>query len=166
VSTQYRQRGSLYSYFSDGDFVIVGAVGDDDKGSGSGSAYFFAPSTSGLWIPTQKITASDGESADEFSSSVAISGDFTIFGAPGDDDNGTDSGSAYLFERGTSGTWTQVQKITAADGATDDYFGGSVSISGDVGIVGALSDDDNGTDSGSAYLFERGTSGTWNHFMR
>lgn len=73
-------------------------------------------------------------------------------GALYDGDNDPWSGSAYIFERsGTS--WTEQAKLTASDGAADDLFG-SVSISGQYAIVGAQCDDDNGTDSGSAYVYE------------
>lgn len=73
-------------------------------------------------------------------------------GAEWDDDKGIISGSAYIFYRsGTS--WSQQAKLTAADGAAYDYFGWSVSISGDCAIVGAYGDDDKGLGSGSAYVF-------------
>ena len=49
-------------------------------------------------------------------------------------------------------------KLTASDGAAFDRFGEGVAISGDTAVVGARDDDDNGTDSGSAYVFVR--SGT------
>ena len=75
-----------------------------------------------------------------------------IVGAYRDDDRGSNSGSAYVFENTGSG-WTQVAKLTASDGAANDYFGYSVAISGDTAIVGAYRDDDRGSDSGSAYLF-------------
>jgi len=62
------------------------------------------------------------------------------------------SGSAYVFVR--SGTdWTQQEKYTADDGAANDEFGNSVAISGDYAIVGAHQDDDQGDNSGSAYIF-------------
>ena len=73
-------------------------------------------------------------------------------GDHGDDDHGTESGSAYLFEDSGSG-WTEVAKFTASDGAANDEFGWSVSNSGTTAIVGANGDDDNGTESGSAYIF-------------
>ena len=68
------------------------------------------------------------------------------------DDGGR--GSAYIFTRSGS-TWTQQAKIVASDGANNDYFGYSVSISSDgkTAIVGAYGDDDRGTDAGSAYIF-------------
>ena len=55
-------------------------------------------------------------------SSVAIAGDTIVVGACQDDDNGTDSGSAYVFTR-TGTTWTEQAKLTASDGAADDQFG-------------------------------------------
>ena len=91
---------------------------------------------------------------DEFGRFGSISGDYAIVGARNDDDNGSASGSAYIYYRnqGSPDNWEEVTKITASDGAEDDRFGNSVSISGDYAIVGAQYDDDNGMFSGSAYL--------------
>ncbi len=104
-----------------------------------------------------KITAADGATFDFFGFSVSISGDYAVVGAGFDDDNGTESGSAYVFKRsGTS--WAQEVKLLPADGKASDRFGFSVSISGDYALVGAYF---NGTESGSAYVFKRsGTSWT------
>ena len=44
-------------------------------------------------------------------------------------------------------------KLSASDGAADDFFGWSVSIFGDYAVVGASRDDDNGSASGSAYVY-------------
>ncbi|MCO6492253.1 MAG: T9SS type A sorting domain-containing protein [Phaeodactylibacter sp.] len=137
-----------------GDKAIVGAYGDDDNGSYSGSAYLFHWDGAN-WIQQQKITAADGSSGDYFGwYSVAIEGETAIVGAYGDDDNGSSSGSAYLFHW-DGANWVQQQKITASeDGAEGDYFGISVDINGGRAIVGARHDDnDNGENSGSAYLF-------------
>ena len=103
-----------------------------------------------------KLVASDGAASDSFGYSVSISSDGTtaLIGARLDDDKGTDGGSAYVFKfNGTS--WTQQAKLTASDGAANDYFGYSVSISSDgtTALIGATYDDDKGTDSGSAYVF-------------
>ncbi len=140
-----------------GDTVIVGAPYDDDSGTNSGSAYIFYRDQGGAnnWGQVKKLTASDGAASDEFGWSVSISGDVAIVGARWDDDNGIDSGSAYIFYRdqGGANNWGEVKKLTASDGAAADYFGWSVSISGDMAIVGAWGDDDNGSDSGSAYIF-------------
>ncbi len=47
-----------------------------------------------------------------------------------------------------------MQKLTAGDGAGGDSFGISVTISSDYAIVGARYDDDNGSNSGSAYIMK------------
>lgn len=88
---------------------------------------------------------------------MAVSGDTVVAGAISDDDKGSNSGSAYVFVRSGS-SWTQQAKLKAGDGAANDQFGGSVAVSGDTVVVGALGNDDGGETSGSAYVFVR--SGT------
>ncbi len=148
----------------EGEYAIVGAPQDDDHGSASGSAYIFRRNAGGDWVLVKKLAASDAALGDHFGRSVAMSGDYAIVGAPADDDNGSSSGSAYIFSRnqGGSDNWGQVAKLTASDGAAIDQFGYSVAISGDDAIVGAYSDDDNGSSSGSAYVFSRNQGGSDN----
>jgi hypothetical protein len=142
-----------YSVSVSGDYAIVGAQYGDGNEVNSGSAYIFKREGTN-WSEQAKLTASDGVSGHHFGNSVSISGDYAIVGAPYNDDNGSQSGSAYIFKRdGTN--WPQQDKLLAADGAVSDYFGYSVSISGDYAIVGACGDDDSGTVSGSAYIFKR-----------
>ena len=140
----------------DGDTVVVGARADDDKGSQSGSAYVFtrdaASDLASGWTQVAKLTADDGAAYDEFGWSVSIDGDTVVIGANKDRDKGINSGSAYVFTRATASDlasgWTQVAKLTADDGAADDYFGSSVSIDGDTVVIGAKYDDDKGTKAG------------------
>ncbi len=114
-----------------------------------------APAYADLGDQLAKLLADDGAAFDNFGVSVAISGTTAIVGALLDDDNGANSGSAYLFETATG--W-QTAKLLPDDGATGDGFGYSVAISGPPGnkvaMVGAPGDNDNGFDSGSAYLFD------------
>ncbi|MCH8345108.1 MAG: FG-GAP repeat protein [Planctomycetes bacterium] len=118
-------------------------------------AWGVAPSPAAAQCEIAKILAFDGAAGHNFGFSVSISGDVVVVGAYFDDDNGRDSGSAYVFVKPRGGwvSMTQTAKLTASDGAADDQFGNSVSISGDVAVVGANVDDDNGTSSGSAYVF-------------
>ena len=134
-----------------GDYIVVGAELNDDNGSNSGSAYVFKRSGTS-WAQQDKLLPSDGAMDDNFGQSVSISGDYAVVGASSNNDNGNNSGSAYLFKR-TGTSWAEVTKLLAFDAAADDKFGISVSISGDCTIVGALSDDDDGSESGSAYVF-------------
>jgi len=141
-----------------GDYLIIGSHGNDDNGGNSGAAYIFK-NNGNTWVEEQKLLASDGEPGDIFGLSVSIDDDFVIIGAGGDDDYGNYSGSAFIFYNdGTA--WIEQDKIIASDGAEQDYFGGSVSISGDYVIIGARLDDDNGDNSGSAYIFKHYYS-TW-----
>ena len=131
-----------------GETAVIGAPGDDDNGYFSGAAYVF-DLTTGQQV--SKLLASDGEVSDYFGRSVAISGDTAVIGAWGDDDNGSFTGAAYVFDVTTG---QQVAKLLAQDGEASDYFGDSVAISGDVAVIGAYGDDDNGSSAGAAYVFD------------
>ena len=99
----------------------------------------------------QKLLAPDGAAEDFFGFPVAIDGNLALIGANRDDDNGNNSGSAYLFDMTTG---SLLQKFTAPDGANDDGFGISVAVNGNFALIGSSGDDDNGFNSGSAYLFD------------
>jgi len=158
-SIAYHDTGANYpinfgfSVAISGDSVVVGANLDGDAGTESGSAYVFI--RSGItWTQQAKLTADDAAAGEQFGGAVAISGDSIVVGAFRDDDAGTESGSAYVFTR--SGiTWTQQAKLTASDAAGDNQFGISVAVSGNSVVVGANEDDDDGPNSGSAYVFTR-----------
>ncbi len=117
-----------------------------------------APPPAAAQCESAKLLAFDGAATDLFGISVSISGDVAVVGAYLDDDNGGNSGSAYIF-RFNGVSWVQEAKLTASDGAVSVLFGVSVSISGDVAVVGALGDDDNGDFSGSAYVFVKDPGG-------
>ena len=91
-----------------------------------------------------KLTASDKEADDLFGRLVSISGDRAIVGAFFEDTGGSGAGAAYIFERDGSGTWNEVAKVQASDKEAFDQFGNSVSISGDLIIVGARLEDTGG----------------------
>ena len=98
------------------------------------------------------LTPVEGAMDDRFGQAVAIDGSWALVGAPSDDENGPESGAAYLYKR-TNGQWLEVQKIIAADGETGDSFGHAVSLSGHTAVIGAVFDDDLGLDAGAAYVF-------------
>jgi len=135
----------------DGNVALVGAYLDDDNGYQSGAAYVYRWDGS-QWQEESKLTASDGSSGDFFGRSVSISGNVALVGAYVDDDNGSTSGSAYIY-RWDGSQWQEESKLLASDGAQDDHFGESVSIDGNVALVAAAGDDDNGSGSGSAYIY-------------
>ena len=147
----------------DGATIVVGAHGDDDGGSNSGSVYVFSEPAGG-WVSASssvKLTASDPAAHDQFGDSVAIDGDTIVVGAYLDDDGGSGSGSVYVFSE-PAGGWVSASsdvKLTASDPAANDWFGWSVAIDGATVVVGAYGDDDGGSASGSAYVFSEPASG-------
>jgi len=143
-----------------GDTLVVAAVNDDTHGQASGVVYLFEKPLGG-WSGTlnedAKLLASDGTAFDTFGFSTAISGTRVLVGAQGNDDSGLQSGSAYVFKKplsGWSGIRNEAARLIPSDIAAGDLFGVPLAISGDTAVVGAQLDDDNGTDSGSAYIFE------------
>lgn len=156
-----------FSVAVSGHLAIVGAYGDDQAASLAGAAYLLHENEGGPsnWGQIEKLLASDAASGDQLGHSVAISGDTVVVGANHADAPGfSSSGAAYVFTRNQGGTdnWGQVKKLTAGDGAADDQFGYSVAISGDTVVVGSPWDDDDGSASGSAYIFQRDKDGADN----
>lgn len=147
-----------------GDAILVGAYGDDPAGSSSGSAYVFRYDPgSESWIEEDKLVASDGSSGAHFGESVSLSGGVALVGANGDSVIQDDMGSAYVFRFDSgSGSWIEEDKLTASNGAEDDKFGSSVSVSGDAAVIGAPFSDVKGNNSGAAYAFRYDSgSGSW-----
>lgn len=126
-----------------GNYAIVGAPLDDDRGTSSGAAYILSFDGT-TWTQQKKIVPTDGAAGDLFGESVAIDGDLVIIGAREDDDRGTNSGSAYIYGRNVGGTnnWGLVKKLTDSNGAAYDRFGWSVDIHNGYAAVGAPQDDD------------------------
>jgi hypothetical protein len=139
--------------------LVITAPRDDNNVVDSGSAYVFTRE-GGSWTEQAKLVASDGEYGDKFGTSVAVYGDTAVIGAPYDDDKGSNSGSAYVFNRDNMGSWYQESKLVPADGAASAWFGTTVAMDGDTVVITASGDDDLGVVSGSAYVFTR-DSGSW-----
>ncbi len=151
----------------DGNTVVVGSPGEDTF---SGAVYVFTKGNSG-WDFDARLTAPGAANNDSFGRSVAVDGNSVVVGAWQDDDGGADSGSTFVFTKPNAGwsAWGGLSetakgnltaKLTASDAAADDHFGWSVAVDGDNVVVGAYGNDDDGTDSGSVYLFAK-PSGAW-----
>jgi len=143
-----------------GSRVLVNAFGDDiGTNSNQGSAYLFDCSS----FPcnyVDKLTSQDGAASDVFGESIAIDGDLVVIGAYQDDvGSEVNQGSAYLFVCSGS-SCVQREKLTADDGDASDNFGGAVSISGTLVVVGARYDENAGNvfGQGAAYLFDCSSS--------
>ncbi len=194
----------------DGDTALIGASGDDASG---GSVYVYVSDGAGGWTLQDKLVPADNEAGDFFGAEVILDGDTALIGASGDDDNGVDAGSAYVFTRSGSvwtqqdkftgsgvdaggffadggnlaldgdtalvgtafgndgagavyvftrsgASWTEQTILTAGDPASGDAFGFGVALDAGIAVIGAGFDDDNGPESGSAYIFT-GSGASW-----
>ena len=148
--------GYCSSIATDGDFAIVGASGDDEKGTNAGAAYVLRLQESG-WVEVARLTAGDGAERDSFGTSVAIDGDYVVVGAPLASLIKIQAGAAYVFQL-QEGEWIEVDKLMSGLAFDFDRFGTSVGISGAHIVVGTPGLDDQ---PGTAYIFQRQVSG-WN----
>ena len=162
TNTWFGYRSDVYADDVFGDVAIVSAKYDDELGADTGAAYIFRyDSQTESWSEQVKLLADDVAAADNFGSDVAIFGNTAIVGSRGDDDNGSNSGSAYIFQwdgitydEGKE-VWLQVDKITASDGAAGEMFGEAVDVLADSFAVGAWGHPTGGgTDLiGSVYVY-------------
>jgi len=121
------------------------------------SILLFGNISSPLWAyfhEVAKLVPPDASPGDFFGESVSTSGNYAIVGVPMDDDDGTNSGSACIYQ--TDGiSWTFMHKITASDAAAGYHFGQKVSMDGFYAIVGAPNAQGNEPNTGAAYVFYR-----------
>ena len=141
-----------------GDYLIVGAGREDDAGGNSSGAAYIFNITDGTLLQTLTNPNPYGTSLnDDFSVSVAIDGNYAVVGASSEDDaGGTESGKVYIFDVTTGELVRTLDNPNAALTSAADYFGSSVSISGEYAIVGARFEDVGGSTSGAAYIFQAG----------
>ncbi len=159
------EAGDLFGSVSIRDkLIVIGAHGDDDAcpmdpRCNSGAAYVFRFDGSN-WIEEAKLTASDAAARDYFSA-VSTNGEIVVIGARGvDEGEAINVGAAYVF-RNDGNNWNEEVKLTASDGGWLDNFGNSVSIDGNVALIGAIDRLDMHIRSGAAYVF-RFDGDTWN----
>jgi hypothetical protein len=163
------QSGRSVSLSSEGKIVAIGAVYNDDNGSNSGHTRVFQwnagdASTPGAWV--QMGADIDGEAADDYSGySVSLSseGKTVAIGANGNDENGSNSGRTRVFQWNagdvsTPGAWVQMGADIDGE-AANDQSGRSVSLSseGKTVAIGAVYNDENGSNSGHVRVYSMNT---------
>ena len=139
------------------ELIVVGAYSDAENGPFSGAAYIYSL-VDDNWLEDDKVLPDDGASDDKFGRSVDTDGERVIVCGVLNDDQGEDSGSAYIFSK-SGDTWQQEAKLLAPDGSANDRFGRSVGIDHEYAAVGAVLDDDNGNSSGSVYVYHDEANG-------
>ena len=150
-----------YSVVLSGDTALVGAPYKTIAGRyQAGAAYVFTR-TGKIWSQQARLAAPDGAAGDGFGTSVALSGDTALIGAPYRTVAGQiAAGAAYVFS-GAGTSWSQQAELSVPDAAFEDEFGTSVALSGDTALVGAPNKTVAGRyQAGAVYMFTR-TGTTW-----
>ena len=177
--TLANQDGFGWKVARDGQWLAVGARGDDTGGTGRGTVYLikdgdndgnFSDATGNDVVEINDNTAGITlANSDAFGSSVALSDGLLAVGAVGDDDGGSNAGTVYLIGSGGDG-WgsiesTDVIEINNATAgvtlAASDAFGVSVALSDGLLAVGAIGDDTGGSNRGAVYLIDSGADGSF-----
>ncbi|QJD29875.1 FG-GAP repeat protein [Methylococcus geothermalis] len=144
-----------------GDTALVGAYLADPGGLyNAGQAYVYVRS-GGSWTEQAILSASDPSANAYFGSSVAVSGNRALVGAPSADSGSVlNAGQAYVYVR-WGGSWSEQAILTASDKSDFADFGSSVAVSGNTALVGARYADPGGlTNAGQAYVYVR-SGGSW-----
>ncbi|MGI8721302.1 MAG: FG-GAP repeat protein [Geodermatophilaceae bacterium] len=113
----------------------------------------------GAYQVTKLTDVDGGGKYDRFGYEVAANGDTVLIGAPYDDADLKNQGSASVFVRSGTG-WALQAELTASDAAQGDQLGASVALDGDTALVGATEANVAGrSDAGAAYVFRRSPTG-------
>ena len=138
----------------DGDIAVVSEHGL----LGRGAINIFGKDTGSVnnWGFQKIIVAYDAVNNELFGIGLAISGNIVLSGSPYDDVTFDNSGSVYSYiqEQPNTNKWNLINKINVGDPVMDGRFGYRVGISGNIAVMGAYWDDDRGSRSGSAYIYE------------
>ncbi|MCG8422640.1 MAG: FG-GAP repeat protein [Proteobacteria bacterium] len=141
-----------------GGLLAVGASGDDSGGLDSGAVYIFAREGT-EWVRKARLRPEDAAAGDHFGAAVALADSTLVVGATGSAHEGVrNAGAVYILEQRDIG-WVQTAKLVAPDREHGDEFGSSVSLSGGMLAIGARSDDADGFNTGSIYIFQRDGGG-------
>jgi hypothetical protein len=141
-----------------GNTIVVG-MGHD----GNGSAFVYER-MNGRWKEQAKLVARGGAPTGKFGYSVDICGETIVVGAVLVSGNTSSSGDAYVFRR-EDGVWNQEARLEPIDGFSHDRFGRSVSVSGDIAVVGAYLDSGSAKYAGAAHVYRR-IDGEWNEEVK
>ena len=166
TSSSYGFGASMALY---GNRLLVGAYADTVSGqSQAGSAYVYERS-SGQWQQTAQLTASNPLAGENFATSLSLYRRWAAVGAVYGAGNNVQAGEVFIFKRSGSGQWQEKQVISPPNGENFDAFGASVSLEGNLLVVGAPWTDIGGNnyyrDQGVAYVYKR-QGNNWNFVQK
>lgn len=135
----------------EGDVAAVGDPRNDTLALDAGSVFIYRFDGTN-WNQEALLTAPDGARGDQFGLALAMDGNSLAIGAPTHNGSGLNAGAVYLF-RFDGKVWNFEQKIVSGDIEPFDQFGSALDLREGALIVGVPFDDDEGSHSGSAYMF-------------
>jgi hypothetical protein len=139
-----------------GNYILVGAPGDDTKATDAGAAYVF-DATSGELVQT--VYSPSPTAGEGFGTSIVMLGEELVVAAPGyDADSLADVGRVYSF---STSTWQSHVTFDNPTPGANDRFGSALmagvyvtnNTANFVLVVGAPGDDGKAVDAGAAYVF-------------
>jgi hypothetical protein len=169
--------GQSVEISNDGNFIVVGAGGDNGVGSDDdGVVFMFARTGDNTWVQQQEINNPSVSGINNYFGgenqcvSISSDGTYLIVGAWGSQHTGTggSDGAIFFFQRTGSSTsdwtWSLMGSMqTNPSGATNELFGRAVKMSPD-GTVALAHSYDDGTVSGAGAVFVYKRSGsTWTY---
>ncbi len=147
-----------WSVALEGELLVVGAPLTFAPGSSlSGAAWQFELSTSsGLFELARQLAPSTPSGDARFGAALALDGARCVVGAPGDDEFGEQTGSAWIFERdlGAPAQWGLRARVLASDASSFDNFAAALALDGEVLVAGAPTRSGPGANAGAAYVFD------------
>jgi len=129
------------------DTMVVGTPFGTWDAPGSGSAYVFTRSRNSWSEAARLVPSADAADSESFGGAVALMAADTVLVSR------HRYGSVYVYAR-LGDTWVEASQLTASDGDESSSFGTAVTVSGDTVVIGARGDDDAGSGSGAAYVFQ------------
>ncbi len=139
----------------DGDRALVGASAENVCGENSGAAYVYERDPqSGAWREAARLSPTDCTPGYFFGRALSLSGDRAIIAAAEYFFASGNANAAYIFERDSTGAWTERQKLTADPRYEEGAFASSVSIDGDRVLVTTSGDPTGERYGGAAYVYE------------
>ena len=147
----------------DAERALVGASSEDTCDTNAGAAYIFERNdTTDRWTEVARLMPDDCLGGLFFGRSVSLSGDRALVASANEFFASQRSNAAYVFERDSTGAWTQQAKLTIGSEQEEGPFAASVSLDGDRALVTTWGDPSDGRFSGAAYIFERNAeTGRW-----
>ncbi len=147
----------------DGDMILVGAPGNNERGGPSSGAVYAFERIDSLWQEVQIIYPDDPSANKIFGRDLVLDEDRAFIGAGQDNQVDIFAGAAYVFQR-QNDEWVQVDKLLPDPGvdgnALASFFGTAIGLDGDRVIISAPTDDDAAPTAGAASVFEF-KSGQW-----